>query len=404
MSGDRALTAYQKKLMWFLSVATFFEGYDFYAMSQILPALRADFGLGRDDSGWLVATINAGTMVAAVLVRKADDWGRRRVLTVTIVGYTVCSLLSAAAPNVVTFAVAQLAARVFLIGEWAIAMVIAAEEFPAARRGWAIGVIQACSSLGSIVCAGVVPLLDKSPLGWRLVYLVGAVPLIIVAVARRGLRETQRFATAGATRRPFIDVMRTPYRVRILQLALIWCVLYVATQNAITFWKDFAIAERGWNDKQVSLSLTIASLVSMPLVFFSGRLLDVLGRRRGAVVIFGATAAGIAAAYTAHSHALLTVALVFGIFGASAVLPVMNAYTTELFPTELRGDAFAWANNVLGRFGYVLSPIGLGLLAEGRGWGPVLSWTALCPLISLALILALLPETRGRELEDTARL
>ena len=82
----------------------------------------------------------------------------------------------------------------------------------------------------------------------------------------------------------------------------------------------------------------------------------------------------------------------------------MNAYTTELFPTELRGDAFAWANNVLGRIGYVLSPIAIGLIAESTGWGPVMAWTAVCPIVALGLILALLPETRGRELEDTSRL
>ena len=51
----------------------------------------------------------------------------------------------------------------------------------------------------------------------------------------------------------------------------------------------------------------------------------------------------------------LAESLVFAIFGASAVLSVLNAYNTELFPTELRGDAFASSNNLLGRIGYVLS-------------------------------------------------
>ena len=77
-------------------------------------------------------------------------------------------------------------------------------------------------------------------------------------------------------------------------------------------WQIAESAERGLSDKQVSLALTIASLVSMPLVFGSGRLLDALGRRRGAVVIFLAGALGIFGAYSAHSHLLLTVALAFG--------------------------------------------------------------------------------------------
>ncbi len=68
------LTAYQKKLFVFLSVATFFEGYDFLALSQILPNLRADMGLSEGGAGVMVAVINIGTILAYVLVRKADAW------------------------------------------------------------------------------------------------------------------------------------------------------------------------------------------------------------------------------------------------------------------------------------------------------------------------------------------
>jgi MFS transporter, putative metabolite:H+ symporter len=77
---------------------------------------------------------------------------------------------------------------------------------------------------------------------------------------------------------------------------------------------------------------------------------------------------------------------------------------TELFPTHLRSDAIAWSNNLLGRIGYMLSPIAVGFAAEEIGWGPAVSATALFPLVALALILWLLPETRGKELEETARI
>ncbi len=86
------LTSYQRRLIFFLSVATFFEGYDYFALAQILPTLRAEFNLSQSGAGWLVAVINFGTMIAAILVRRADAWGRRRVLTVTITGYTLASL------------------------------------------------------------------------------------------------------------------------------------------------------------------------------------------------------------------------------------------------------------------------------------------------------------------------
>lgn len=412
--GDKAdkadktpLSPYQRRLFGFLGVASFFEGYDFMALTQILPNLGAEMGLSQADEGLLVAVINAGTMIAYLLVRKADQWGRRRLLTLTILGYTLFSILTGLAPHVIAFALCQLVARVFLISEWVVSMVYAAEEYPKDRRGMVIGVLQAFSSLGAIACAGVVPLLLRTSLGWRSVYFVGGVPLLIMAVARRDLRETARFTEQAAAHppasQPLLRIFSSPYRGRMLKLALIWGLTYFCTQNAVTFWKSFALRERGMSDAEIGASITFAAIVSMPLVFGAGKLLDAWGRRKGAAVIFTATAAGVWAAYSLHSRAGLTVALVFAIFGSSGVLPVLNAYTTELFPTDLRSDAFAWSNNLLGRIGYVTSPLLVGFAAERVGWGPAVSATAIFPLLALGLILWLLPETRGKELEETAR-
>ena len=66
------LTPYQRKLFLFLSVATFFEGYDFFALTQILPNLRADMDLPREASGYIVGIVNIGTILAFWLVRRAD--------------------------------------------------------------------------------------------------------------------------------------------------------------------------------------------------------------------------------------------------------------------------------------------------------------------------------------------
>ncbi len=400
------LSPYQLRLVVFLSVATFFEGYDFIALAQILPTLRSEFGLSRGAGGLMVGVINIGTMLAAVLVRRADVWGRRRVLGITITGYTLCSLLTAATPDVYSFTLLQLLARVFLLGEWAIAMVYAAEEFPASRRGFVIGLIQAFASLGSIVCAGLVPVMLRSPLGWRTVYVVGAVPLVIMAFARRNLRETSRFEAAGAKRapQPLTALLHGPWRHRVLVVALCWFLTYFCTQTSITFWKEFAIAERGFTESAVGSTIALAAVISMPMIFGVGRLLDLVGRRKGAAVIYSVTAVGTFLAYTLHGRWALTAALVAAIFGASAVLPVLNAFTAELFTTEHRSDAFALSNNLLGRVSYVLAPFAAGMAAESVGWGPAVAATAIGPVLALVVILAKLPETRGRELEETARL
>lgn len=411
--SDRAtptdrLTSYQRRLFVFLGVATFFEGYDFMALTQILPELREEMGLDTAEGGLLVGVINAGTVIAYVLIRKADRWGRKRVLTITIAGYTVFTGLSGLAPDVWVFGGLQLVARVFLIAEWATSMVIAAEEFPASKRGMVIGVIQAMTSLGAIVCAGVVPLLLETAYGWRTVYFLGVLPLVILAFARRNLKETQKFTDqvgTGREARSFFAIWSGPHRKRLLQMGLIWFTTYLCTTNGVTFFKEFVVAERGFSDGDVGLAISIASVGAMPLVFYSGKLLDQVGRRPGAAIIFGLGAAGVFLAYTLHGLWPLTAALVLGILGAAGTMPVLNTYTTELFPTDCRADAFAWSNNILGRAGYVVSPIVIGQLQEVVGaWGPVVRTTAIFPLLAVVLIYAMLPETMNRELEETSAL
>lgn len=179
---------------------------------------------------------------------------------------------------------------------------------------------------------------------------------------------------------------------------------YVCTQNAVTFWKEFAVAERQFSDAEVGQAIALAAVVSLPLVFLTGKLIDTAGRRPGAAVVFVAGAIGTFGCYTLEGKLPLTLALILGIFSSSAVLPVLNAFTTELFPTELRGDAFAWSNNLIGRITYVLSPVVVALIAKDVGWGPAVRVTAVFPLIALGLIFLLLPETRLRELEETSSL
>ena len=406
------LTAYQKRLFVLLSVATFFEGYDFMALAQLLPNLRGDLGLSREGGGWLVSVINIGTMLAYFLVRLADRWGRKRLLSLTIIGYTVSSFCSGLAVGVISFALWQLLARMFLIAEWAVAIVYAAEEFPAERRGMVIGVIQASASLGAIICSALVPMLLTTALGWRSVYFLGSLPLLLMAVLRRSLRETERFASwssdAWAQKPPppqrFWHILQTPYRNRVLVMGLIWTLSYCGIGNVITFWKELALSARGLSNAQAGALIASAAVLGMPFTYLVGKLLDRMGRRRGALLILVGATLGVLGSASFEHKGLLLSSLVLCVITVTGQQVVLNAFTAELFPTELRSSAFAWSNNLLGRVGMVVSPALVGMVAERSGYVVALQGIAVFPLLALLLILGLLPETNGRELEDTARL
>ena len=396
-------TAYQRRLFAFLSVATFFEGFDYIALTQLLPSIRGEFGLDYAAGQGIVSLINGGAILAYGLIRYADVAGRRRTLSITIAGYTLFSLLSAAAQSAWQFAAVQFLARMFLLAEYAVSMVYVIEEFPAPRRAFAVGVIQGVNSLGSIVCAGVVPLLLKTPLGFRSVYLVGGLPLLFVMVLRRNIRETERFlAQKQPPTRGLMRIFRTPHGRKVPLLSAIWALTYVCTYVVVNNFKDYAIQERGLDDADVGLAVMIAALGAMPLVFLSGKLLDVIGRRRGAAVIFSLTSLSTFWLFTTKGFWPMTLGLMGCIFAASAVLPVLNAITLERFPTEMRAEGLGWSNNLLGRIGYVAGPALSGLMAPAFGIGHATALLGVFPLLALALIWARIPETAGKELEETA--
>jgi MFS transporter, putative metabolite:H+ symporter len=140
----------------------------------------------------------------------------------------------------------------------------------------------------------------------------------------------------------------------------------------------------------------------MAAAFFTGPMLDLLGRRPGTTLILTLTSLGIFGAYSFQPGPYLTFSLTLAVYGVSAVLTALNTLTTELFPTEIRGTAFALANNIIGRTGYWISPFLVGYFADTHGWSAPIKVAATFPLVALCLVWLWLPETKGRELEDRA--
>ena len=130
-----ALAPYHRRLFLFLSVASFFEGFDYYALAQLLPELRTAFSLTVPEGTSLASFINIGMVLSFFLARQGDRFGRRRLLSWTITGYMICTALSAMTVSVGQFAVCQLLSRLFQSAEVATVMVFAAQlQRPPRRR------------------------------------------------------------------------------------------------------------------------------------------------------------------------------------------------------------------------------------------------------------------------------
>lgn len=402
---ELAAKRYRRLLLVLLSTATFFEGYDFLLINLVLPMVQKDFGVSTPLLGLSVSAIAAGTIVAFFVVRLGDRWGRRPVLQFTIFAYAAFTGITAFSQGLGDFIAWQFLARVFLVGEWGLATVMVAEEFPEKSRGMAIAVVQSMAGLGAVLAGGLFPLVAHASFGWRGMYLVGVIPLFIVGILRSRLRETSRWLHAREVRGPrppsFFSAWKRPYGYYLAWVALVWVLAYATYTANQVFWVHHVINSRSWNEQMVSRAVAIAYLLGISGFWVAGRCLDWIGRRKTAVLFFVGGVIATAIAFQSVSVMAITVGLFLVTFFTGAFLPVTSAFTTELFPTEVRANAAGWANNLIGRLGMVGAPAFVGFLAAPLGSvGHAVTLVGLAPLAAAAIVLVILPETRWRAMAD----
>ena len=137
------------RILGLLAAASFFQGYDLNVIMVALPQVRHSFGLSQAQASDWLALLFLGALPALFLARRADRSGRRRLLLVSIAGYTVATAATAAAPTIVSFGLCQLCAQAFLALEGTLTWTVIAEELPARARGFGFGVLAMLDALGA---------------------------------------------------------------------------------------------------------------------------------------------------------------------------------------------------------------------------------------------------------------
>jgi MFS family permease len=236
---------------------------------------------------------------------------------------------------------------------------------------------------------------------------VGVIPLLLVGLLRVKLRETSAWLEARRggvvpERVPFREVLTGPYRREAILVSALAFLVNLAMLAGIYWFSYFAQQERGFTKGRVGLFLAVGYPLGITGYFVAGWLSDRVGRRRtGVVFILVGMVCGIAL-YQSSDHTLMFVLLVLSVFFGIGINPILGAIVTELFPTEIRATAVAFARSVFGTLGGTIGPFVAGHLAGG-GYGFVGSLGDGVSLVILAyapaaLMLLRLPETMGRDL------
>jgi MFS transporter, putative metabolite:H+ symporter len=399
------------KVLGFVSFALFFEHYDTSLLGNALKFIVADLQIAEADLGFFQMLIRLGALPAFFLIPFIDRLGRRRLFLAALIGMSVGTLLTAFSQSAAQFVACQMFTRMFVITASAVAIVIVAEELPAATRGWGIGILAAVSASGHGLGAALFAAVDLLPWGWRALYAFGVLPLALLPMFRRNIRETARFTEhrdaqlARAARGevagdgwwgPLVGFFRT-HPARAAGMAVVASVSSVGHVVVISFTGYYVLQYQGWAPYQLSLMVIAAGMVGIVGNVVAGRVADRSGRRVVGFAFLAVFPPVAWAFYIGPGWALpvLWSIMIFTLMGANVII---RALSSELFPTSHRGTStglLALTETLGAAAGLLL----LGML-QARG-GDLVS---LIPLISLAtlvagVVLLAFPETRQRELE-----
>ena len=392
-------------IMGLVTLALFFEAYDLSMLTAALPRIAVGLNMTEAELPTRLATIRLGALPAFLLIPLTDRLGRRRMFLAAVVGVSVCTFLTAFAQTPTQWVVTQMCARPFVLTGAAVAIVILTEEFPAAHRGWAIGMMGALSSTGHGLGALLFAAIDVLPFGWRFLYALGALPLLLMPKFIRELRETRRFTehqqhhtTAHVTwLGPIIHLVRA-YPRRTLGLVLAVIMVSIADAASFQFTSYFTSTVHGWTPGQYSTMVLLGGAVGILGNLAAGRLGDRFGRR----VVGGAFMTCFPLfvwIFYGGPGWILPPAWSLFVFCDTAAIVTLRALSTELFPTSHRGTAAGLISLVQ------TLALAAGLYAAGFGAhepgaiARTASWLSLAS-IGAALALFILPETNRRELES----
>ncbi len=441
------LNGYLVFLFMMLSTATLFDGFDSAMFSFAAPEVRASLGISIEEWGFVSGATRLGVMASFLFLLSADRLGRRRVMMVTVVGFTIANGMTAFATDTASFIAFQFLARLFLTAEYALAVIMIGEEYPARLRGRAIAILTSLATVGVMLMAKVQPyvLLEEGAEGnwlhdfgagivawiqallgldvdgesWRALYILGAFPLVVVFGLRIAMRETRRFEAQvdvdgpektesqswadwfRAQVRNAMVPWRPEYRRQTAVVALLWNCVHAVTGPSNVFWVIFAREDLGLGTADVGDIVFYGYAGGVAGHFVAGDLIDRIGRKWTCSAFYVAAAASIYQLYHVHSLEGQYISMIATVFCFGAANTATHVYASELFPTEIRATGYGWTTNFLGRITEVVVPVLIGLLIVPLGGIPAaIAVVAIGPVIGAVLVAVFAPETRGLTLEE----
>jgi len=374
-----------------------FDGLDMHLYTIVATPFVAQLPLTPQNDpavGYYGSIIQAAFLVGWALGggffgRLGDRLGRARALMLTILTYAAFTGLSFFAQTWWQLMLCRFLAALGIGGEWAVGAALLSETWPRRWRPWIAATLQSAVNVGVLLAMLAVSLLSLIPFGaayayyeYRVVFLVGVLPALLVVWIRRAVPEPDEWHAArkaSAARMPgVLELFHGGVR-RITLLTIAVCALSLSAHWAFMFWYSQHLRKlpdlAEWSEPEKtrfqSLAMVVVMLSSIVGNFVAGGIARRLGYRRtiSAMCVFYFIA--MFGAYNAtRDHAsmfgwLIAIGVCQGLFG------LFTMYLPPLFPTLLRTTGAGFCYNI-GRIVAAVGTVFFGVLPALSASAPVL--------------------------------
>ena len=371
------------------------DAFDFFIIVFVLKDIAKEFKVDIPSvTATLFITLAMRPLGAFLFGMAADRFGRRPTLMLNITFYSVVEFLSGFAPSLTALIILRGLYGIAMGGEWGVGAALTMETIPPRTRGIVSGLLQAGYPSGYLLAA-VLYGTAYHFLGWRGMFMVGALPALLVLFIRSNVEESPAWQQRSAQSNGMGATLRGRWKL------FIYVIVLMAAFNSFShgtqdIYPTFLQVQQKYPPEIVSTIAIIYNLGAILGGLTFGAFSEHIGRRRTIVIAALLTLPIIPLWTLANNVVLLSIGaflIQFFVQGAWGVIPV---HLNELSPDSVRGT-FPGFTYQLGNFfasknGTIQTTLAVSF---GNNYGLALAITAAIVAIAVSVVTALGPEARG---------
>ena len=385
-----------------IGIAWLFDAMDVGMLSFVIAALHKEWQLSTVKMGWIGSVSSIGMAVGAILFgMMADRFGRKAILILTLLVFSIGSGISAFATGYGIFLVLRFIIGAGLGGELPVASTLVSESVPVEKRGRSVVLLESFWAAGWLLAA-IISYFVMPIWGWRVAIFATGLAGLYAFYFREGIHESRAFkkvARPGLIK-TLTTLWRPPYVRSTLMLWIVWFMV-VFSYYGMFLWLPSVMVLKGFSLINSFGYVLIMTLAQLPGYFVAAWLIEKWGRKTVlSLFLLGTAGSALGFGMATGLPMLLTAGMLLSFFNLGA-WGALYAYSPEQYPTIVRSSGSGMAAGI-GRIGGIVGPLLVGHLL-GANWSVtgIFGIFTASILVAIVAIIFLGKETMGVKLADT---